>query len=241
MRPMTLLRVIPFLLAIVSAPAVHAQEESASFNVSFAGIRGGKLSISSVENGGKYQTVGRAASSGLVGGLYRLTVEARASGRVSGNSYVPARYDETSEERSKTKSKQIRFSNRIAKVTQTPPDTKRKSWHADGKDHPGVLDPMTGLYALLRSRPAALACDLDISTFDGREVHRIRLTGGKQDGDRFVCSGRYIRVDGYRPKDLADTQFQKFSLIYDTSGGDLWPMAELRARTSFGTMVITRR
>lgn len=228
------------LVLALPAPAL-AQDEAAEYDVSFAGIRGGRLTVSSVEQGGRYQAVGVVATSGLVGGLYSLRAEARASGTVSGNNYTPAGYDEVAVERGRTKTKQIRFPGGVATVSQDPPDRKRKPWHAEGEDHPGVLDPMTGLFALLRSRPEGLACDLDISTYDGREVHRIRLGGGRKEGARYVCPGQYIRVAGYRPEELADTSFRNFELTYDTSNGGDWPVVELRARTSYGNMVFTRR
>ncbi|WP_068109481.1 DUF3108 domain-containing protein [Tropicimonas marinistellae] len=228
------------LLLAFSLPAA-AQDEKAIFDVRFAGIRGGTLTLHSVERAGRYEAVGRAATSGLVGGILNLTAEARASGSVTGNRYTPSGYDETTTERGKTKTKQIRFSGNIAQVTQTPPDTKRKSYHAEGRDHPGALDPMSGLYALLRSRPAELACNLDITTYDGREVHRIKLAGGRRDGDLLHCPAQYIRVAGYKPKDLADKSFRDFEVTYDTTQGDLWPVVEVRARTSYGTMVFDRR
>ncbi|SNS21570.1 DUF3108 domain-containing protein [Tropicimonas sediminicola] len=242
MRRLTaVLPALALALAILPLRPLAAQEEQAVFDVSFAGIRGGTLSIGGAERDGQYTAAAVAESSGLVGGIYRLRAEARSSGRVSGNRYTPAAYDEATRERGESKTKQIRFPGGIATVTQDPPDTKRKDWHAEGKDHPGVVDPMTGLFALLRSRPAGLACDLDISTYDGREVHRIKLSGGRQEGDRFVCPAQYIRVDGYKPKDLADTSFRNFEVTYDTSRGDLWPVVEVRARTSYGSMVFSRR
>ncbi|SFC34715.1 DUF3108 domain-containing protein [Tropicimonas isoalkanivorans] len=234
-------RLTALCLALALPASLSAQEEAADFDVSFAGIRGGTLSIRATEADGAYQAVGTAATSGLVGGLFSLKTEARASGRVQGNTYDPAAYDEVTVERGERKTKQIRFQGGYPAVTQDPPDTKRRSFHADGKDFPAAVDPMTGLYALLRARPAALACNLDISTYDGREVHRIRLGGGRMDGARHVCAGQYIRVAGYRQKDLADASMRDFVVIYDTSRGEPWPVVEVRARTSYGNMVFRRR
>lgn len=234
-------RLTAFCLTLALALPAAAQEETAIFDVSFAGFRGGTLAVNSVEQGDRYEAVATAATSGLIGGIFRLTAEARAAGTVSGNRYVPSRYDEMIKERGKTSTKRIRFPDGIAAVTQEPPETGREPWHAEGEDHPGVVDPMTGLYALLRSRSADLACDLDISTYDGREVHRIKLSGGQKNGSLFVCPGQYIRIAGYPPKDLADTSFRKFDVTYDMSQGEPWPVVELRARTSYGSMVFTRR
>jgi hypothetical protein len=230
-------------LAFGLSPAgpAAAAEERAEFDISVAGLRAGSLVMVGTERGGRYQVTGVGRSAGVVAGLVRLTVEASATGRVDGNRYRPASYTETVVERGETERARFVYSGGGLAITRDPPDDDREPHYVGPEGQADALDPMTGVWALLRDRPADLACDLAISTYNGAQRAGIRLSGGRREGDTLVCPGTYTREAGYSAEELAERRRWEFTMTYRDTGDDLLRLEEVRLRSEFGPMVFRRR
>lgn len=231
--PATLL----FLSLATAAPAVA---EQASFSVSVTGIPAGSLALRGSESGNRYKVQGQVRSSGIARGLYPAEVTAAASGQVRGNSYSPSSYSEESSVRGTTKTKRITYSGGVPNVTSVPADTRRKPYHAAPRRQGGTVDPLTIAYAILRDRPAGLACNLDLQPYDGRERTRIRMSGGTREGDTLVCPGIYTRVAGFSEDDMRKADWP-FTVTYEVAPDGTHRVEKVHVPTSMGPVVLRRR
>ncbi|PRY25483.1 uncharacterized protein DUF3108 [Aliiruegeria haliotis] len=232
-------RLFPILFAFLLPLPTFAEE--GTFSVSIAGIGAGTIAFRGNESGGRYKVNGQVASTGLARSLYPARVKAAANGSVSGNRYRPSAYAEEVAKRSKTTTAKYRYRGGVPSITKTPPDTRRKSYHADPAGQGGTVDPLTTAYAILRDRPAELACALDISPYDGRERTRIRMNGGKRQGERLVCPGTYSRIAGFSDEDMAEKVHWPFSVTYRVLDGGVHRVEEVRVPTTIGAVVLRRR
>ncbi|RYH08544.1 DUF3108 domain-containing protein [Tropicimonas sp. IMCC6043] len=230
----------PLIVAALLFLSLPACAEDGQFSVSLSGIPAGVLAYSGSESGGRYTTRGEAASTGLARGLYPTQVTTVASGRVEGNRYTPEIYKESTTKKGETKTTAFRYLNGRPEITKNPPDTRRKSYHADPQGQAGTVDPMTAAYAILRDRPAGLACNLDISPYDGRERTRIRLSGGKREGDTLTCPGTYSRVAGFSDKDMAERVHWPFTVVYSILPDGTHRVSKVTVPTSLGKLRMTR-
>ncbi|MDV7145461.1 DUF3108 domain-containing protein [Tropicimonas sp. TH_r6] len=236
---MQLTKSLSFLIALCLA--LPATAEQGRFSVSVAGFGAGTIAYSGSESGGRYKANGQVASSGLARGLYPANITVAVNGSVSGNRYAPATYSEKTVKRGKTKTGTFRFSGGTPRVTKNPPDKNRKSYHANASGQKGTVDPMTAAFAILRDRPADLACNLDISPYDGRERTRIRMDGGTRKGNTLTCPGTYSRVAGFSPKDMAEKVHWPFTVIYKIQSDGTHRVTEVVVPTTLGKVRMRRR
>lgn len=235
---MRLAATLSLVFCFTCAPAVA---EDARFSVSLRGLNAGSLAYRADETGGRYRVEGQALPAGLARTLYPGSAVASVEGRVDGNSYAPASYAENVTKRGESKSARFTYSRGVPKVVKNPPDRKRKKFHARPRDQKGTVDPLTTVFAILRDRPADLACNLDISPFDGRERTRIRMSNGSRKGDRLVCPGTYSRVAGFSPKEMAEKVHWPFTVTYQIGADGLHKVERVDVPTTIGTVVFRRR
>ena len=93
----------------------------------------------------------------------------------------------------------------------------------------------------MRDRPADLACNLDISPYDGRERTRIRLKGSTRSGDTVTCKGVYTRVAGFSPKDMAEKVNWPFTVIYKVKKDGTHRVQEVIVPTTLGKVRMRRK
>ncbi|SDL22192.1 DUF3108 domain-containing protein [Aliiruegeria lutimaris] len=234
------MRLLP-VLALALACATAAAAEEGRFAVSIAGFGAGTISFQGSEANGRYEASGQVASKGLASRLYPAQISVAVRGGVSGNRYAPAHYKETAIRKGKTKHATFRYANATPEVTKNPPDKNRKSYHAEAKDQKGTVDPMTAAFAILRDRPADLACNLDISPFDGRERTRIRMRGGTRKGDQLTCPGTYSRIDGFSDREMAEKVHWPFSVVYTVLPDGTHRVTEVVVPTTLGKVRMQRR
>ncbi len=233
------IKYLSFLFAICLA--LPAAAEQGRFSVSVAGFGAGTIAFSGSESGGRYKANGQVASTGLARGLYPADITVAVNGRVSGNSYAPGTYSEKTVKKGKTKTGTFRYSGGTPRVTKNPPDRNRKSYHADPSGQKGTVDPMTAAFAILRDRPAELACNLDLFPYDGRERTRIRMNGGTRKGDTLTCPGTYSRVAGFSSRDMAEKVHWPFTVIYRVQPDGTHRVTEVIVPTTLGKVRMRRR
>ncbi|WP_193140591.1 DUF3108 domain-containing protein [Meridianimarinicoccus sp. MJW13] len=227
------------MLAGLAGPV---QAETATYNVSFAGIRAGILAFDGSEKGGRYAVNGAARPSGMLKALFDASVDTHAAGRVQGNSYRPANAREITRDDGDTVTRTVRFSGSgVPSYTRTPPRKKPPEHAAPAAQQKGTVDTTTAAYAILRDRPAHLACKLDIEIFDGAKRHRIRLHDAAPTRNGLTCSGTYSRVAGFSPEDMAERVNWPLTMDYEQMSNGTMRVTGLTFPTSFGKARIRRR
>ena len=227
-------------LVLACGLGLPAMAETGQFRVTVGPLTAGTLAYAGEDSGGRYAATGAVRASGLAGLFLDTRVDAAASGRVTGNAYRPERFDQTTVEDGAEVSSAFRYRDGVPTVTRTPPPRKPPKFAADPGKQGGTVDPMTAAYAILRDRPADLACDLAIQMFDGRRRADIRLVGGEAVPGGLSCRGEYRRVEGFSPEELAEKPVWPFTVSYRAAGGVL-QVEEVRVPTTFGAVRIRRQ
>lgn len=229
------------LAAAFAGGSAGAIEDAAAFNVSFGGIRAGVIALRAEQSGGQYTAHGSARPSGLLAALFEAEIDTVASGAVSGNTYRPRMAKEVTAKTDERTERSFRYAaDGVPSVTRTPP--RGPSAHAAPPDaQAGTVDTTTAAYAILRDRRPELACQLDIAVYDGRRRHRIELTTPRPTEDGLRCTGRYTRVAGFSPEDMAGQTVWPLTLDYTRRPGGALRVDRLSFPTSFGRARITRR
>lgn len=236
----TFLSTLSFCLTLTFGQA-HAADEQAIFDVTLAGFKAGTLSYAVNLGTTTYAAAGAVRASGIAAVVVEASIDTRARGEVSGNTYRPRSYSEETLEDGERKSTAYTYRNSVPSVTRTPPRNKPARYPVTTADTRGALDPMTTALAMLRDRPRDLACDLNINLFDGRRVANIRMLNPEvRGGNGLVCTGEYRRVAGFSPKELAEKPVWDFTVYYE-SAGDVLQVSEVRVPTTFGRVRIRRR
>jgi len=229
------------LLTTLAGGAASAETaaESGRFAVSFGGLRAGILAYEANETGGRYRMRGAARASGVVGALFDAEIDTVAEGRVSANTYRPDLAREVTRSGEETTERLFRFDGGVPQVTRRP-EKAPPSHAAPAAQQVGTVDTTTAAYAILRDRPAELACRLDIAVFDGTRRHRIRLDAPKATDRGIACSGRYSRIAGFKPDEMAERQHWPLTLEYVRQPDGTLRVDNLSFPTSFGKARITR-
>lgn len=225
---------------LATAPgSTAAAEERAAFAVSFGGIRAGVLAFRGTERDGGYTVHGSARASGLLGALFDAEIDTVAQGTVSGNAYRPRMAREVTARPDDRRERRYDFDRAgVPRISDTPPRAARPG-DAPAAAQAGTVDTTTAAYAILRDRPPALACDLDLAIFDGRKRHRIVFD--QRSGDGLTCAGSYNRVAGFSAAEMAERRTWPLTLRYTRLPDGTLQVQQVDFPTSFGTARITRR
>jgi hypothetical protein len=207
-RPVT----ISLLCLMLHAVPALAQEQS--YTITVSGLKAGTLTVAANSNGSSYAVTSRAASAGLAGLFRSFSITSRVSGTQSGGTLRPLRYVSQSEGARAGRSAELTFQDGTPTVVNAASEPAPDAPKVDPASLTNVVDPLTGLYAILRDTAMDDVCTLDLSMFDGHRVSRVTLSGPRQTDDGLECSGVYRRVAGYPPKDLAERQSFPFTVVY---------------------------
>lgn len=234
------LRAASLAVALVAVPGGTAMAESGRFAVSFGGLGAGTLSYDATVAGDAYAMQGRARQGGVLGLVFSARVDSSAEGKVVDNRYAPRLAREVVREGGETETRTLSYKGGIPSVTDDPPD--RPSRHAAPPgEQKGTVDSTTAAFAILRDRPEALACRLDLSLYDGRRRHRIRLDQAQPSADGLTCRGVYSRVAGFSPEDMQGQRDWPLTLDYVRLADGTLRVSTLTFPTSFGTARIERQ
>lgn len=228
------------LLLALAAPSPMAAERG-TFALSFAGVRAGTLAFEADESGGSYTARGAARPSRLIAAIFDGTVDTVAEGRVQANTYRPRIARERTREDGEVVEQTYRYANGVPSVTREPPRRRPPEFAAPPEAQRGTVDTTTAAYAILRDRPADLACALDIAIYDGRRRHRVQLNQRELTAYGMICRGRYSRIAGFSPDDLDGRRHWPLQMEYLRLDDGTLRVMRLSFPTSFGTARISRR
>ncbi|MFN4130688.1 MAG: DUF3108 domain-containing protein [Paracoccaceae bacterium] len=234
------LRAIAGLVALCLATPVMAQEaDAARFTVSFGGITAGKMTLAARHEGTSYALTSQSVSSGLAGLFRSFSLTSRTQGTERNGQLTPQRYSAEAKGARQGRGADLTFDGGMATVLRAdPPEADAPV--VDPSLHKGVVDPLTGLYSVLRDTTAAAACQLDLKMFDGHRVNRVTLSSPQANGDQLTCRGLYRRIDGYPPKELAKRPESAFTVTYRLMTGGVLRVAEVSVDSLFGQARMVR-
>lgn len=232
--------VVAGLAALSLAPVALAQDQqTARYTVSVSGLTAGKMTLAARHDGSAYALTSNTASAGMAGLFRSFSLTTKASGTERNGRLLPQRYSAQAEGAREGRGAEVSFKDGIATVVKADapePDAPT----VDPAQHAGAIDPLTGLYSVLRDTDAAAACQLDFKMFDGHRISRVTLSSPQPEGDGLTCQGVYRRVDGYPPADLAKRGAFPFTVSYQPAEGGKLRVSEVSMDSLFGPARLTR-
>ncbi len=222
------------------APAQAAQDQ-ATFDLILKGIRAGSLSFSAVQDGANYTVTGQLKTTGLLSLLRKIRYDASANGTVTGTRYVPATYTENADTGKRRSQAVMAYKAGVPQVKSYNPPRAPKAFDVDPATMGGTVDPLTALYATLRTVAAGEECKVSITLFDGRRQSQV-TTGERQEaGEQVVCQGEYRRLAGYSAEDLAEKTRFPFSVIYSPTADGMMAVTEVSMDSLYGKARLVRQ
>jgi hypothetical protein len=222
-----MLRIVSALLALVfggtalAQPAGETQHLQApgtvslAYSIAFWNIPFGATSYEARFTDGGYAASSHFATSGIVSLFWQAIIDASASGRVTGSSLAPGKYD-SFYRRGSTKKERVTVTFDKSAVTTfaDPPYDTTKYPVSDAQKREAV-DPMSAITLVLagvradRSDP----CGTVAPVFDGRRRYNIEFAfvrdepvnlGALYNGTAHLCRLHYKQIAGFKPKILKE-------------------------------------
>ncbi|NEX47314.1 DUF3108 domain-containing protein [Pseudotabrizicola algicola] len=228
------------LMAQCLAAPVQAQEASElRYTISVSGLTAGKLVLAAQRGGGSYALSANTASAGLAGLLRSFSLTTRAKGSERGGRLMPQHYAAKAEGARQGRGAELAFADGVATVIKA--DARPGAAPVvDPSQHKGAIDPLTGLYTVLRDTDRDSACQLDFKMFDGHRISRVIVGSPQAEGEGLVCQGVYRRVDGYPAKELAKRSEFPFEVVYRPAADGTLQVAEVSMDSLFGPARMVR-
>ncbi|MEZ5779249.1 MAG: DUF3108 domain-containing protein [Paracoccaceae bacterium] len=235
------LAAVAFCAAMAALPAVGDQKDVAVFDLQLKGINAGTLSLSGASNGSSYAAIGVLKSGGLVALVKKVRYDARASGLIDGDAFVPSRYEEDADTGKRQSQSVMQYVGGVPQVKKYSPPRKPRKQDVDPAAQGGTVDPLTALYAALRDVPADHACDLKLTMFDGKRRSQVKLNKPRKSADGLTCAGEYRRLEGFSDKEMAEKQRFPFTMILAPAGDGMMRVMEISMDTIYGKGALKRR
>ncbi len=232
--------VVSAVLALCMAAPVSAQDaEAVSYTISVSGLTAGRMALAANHDGRSYALTSNTASAGLAGLFRSFSVTTRARGSERGGRLIPQRYVAQTEGAREGRGAELEFADEVASVIKA--DAHRDDAPlVDPAQHRGAIDPLTGLYTVLRDTDRSTACQLDFKMFDGHRISRVTVASPQAEGEGLICQGVYRRVDGYPPEELAKRSAFPFLVTYRPAADGRLQVAEVSMDSLFGPARMVR-
>lgn len=236
-------RLVAALFMALTASQAHAEgaPEPHAFDITLRGIRAADLSFTGSQDGGSYSVTGKLVSSGVMQVVRRVSYDARVTGRVRGDRYIPSAYAEATDTGKRQSESVIEYKGGVPQVISYSPAREPRRGDLDPATQGRTVDPLTALYAALRDVTAEEACTARLQIFDGRRRTEVVLSDPQPTGTGLTCSGLYRRVAGFSPEDMAERTLFPFTLTYEPLPDDRLRVMQVETDTVFGRAVMSRR
>jgi len=236
-----------FLAALIAfGPAAAKAEpvtESLTYNAYIGGLPLGTLDLKIAMDDARYATEARFDVATLLRWALDTNARATSSGSVSSGAPVPAKFQYWVRDGKKERNTEMLFDASGNPVeVKASPKFRQRSYDISTLDEvKQAVDPASAV-ALL-SAPRTAACELDMTVFDGRKLHRITLEPSATKSDKFTrCTGRYERLAGFKAKYMApDRRAYAFDAELTQIAPDRWRPQRVWAKTKFGNAVVVLR
>jgi len=234
---------IAALAALCLALPAAAQTERGSFDVILRGVTAAKVQYVSNVKGTDYAVTGLLRTTSLLGAFVNASYEATAVGRMrSDGGYRPFSFTEKRNDGEEVSSAEMRYRRGVPQIKTYSPPRARDDDAVDPAGQGGTADPMTAIWAALRTQPREKVCALDITVYDGKRRSGVRLSNPAPQADGTIrCAGEYRRIKGWSAAKLAERSRFPFTMTYaKTEQGD-WQVVHVTTQTSFGKAQLRRR
>lgn len=225
-------------LMCASLVAAQPAREKTHFDVYFAGLKAGEMTLELYRDSGQYAATGHIKSSGLVGALSKFRFKAETKGYLRGGKYQPSQYRETSDTGRRKSDRVIRYRGMVPRLDSKE---KPKAYWLDPRSQKGAPDPLTVVWQLLQDRDADDLCKLNESFFDGARRVRLSTTSPKRSGTQVICRGTYLREGGFSRKEMREGAQFPFTLTYEKRDSARYKVARLDVKTLRGRALLIQR
>jgi hypothetical protein len=236
---------IPTLALLVAlASPVSAQtriDDQGVFDLTIRGIRAGTITFSGVEAEGRYAVNGKVESAGLVAMLRKFRYVAKARGTVKDGRYNPTSYEEDADTSKRQSKSKITYRAGVPQQITYEPAREKRDTDVNPATMGGSVDPLTALYATLRSVDPGTECTSNVKMFDGRRASQITLSKPVKSGKSVACSGEYRRLKGFSADEMAEKSTFPFKLIYEPTAAGRMQVTEIILETLYGNASMKRR
>ncbi len=211
--------------------------------VSVGSFRVADLDLDAETDGSTYSVSAALTSSGLVNWFTRIRYDGKVHGRVSRGRPSPLHYAQTTVSGDKKTSGSITYRNGSPVQIERSPPAPIGAPKASIVGQAGALDILTATYLVLRNSEMTEICDHEFFIYDG--TRRVKIELGPQIADEgFVsCNCKYVRIDGFSKKDMAEQTEVPFRLQYrPINEREGWfEIARLTSVTNYGALVVVPR
>lgn len=209
-----------------------------SFDVRLLGARVGIFSIAANTSGSGYAARSKFTTVGLVGALKKMEADVTVQGRVSGGRMLPVSYVEAIDDGTRVTDVVVKFAPGTPHLVSG--DTGSSAPPAKGAALNSAIDPLTGVFILLRDQAAeTVTCNFAANIYDGHRLAHIKLTRAELRNNGKTCHGTYQRVDGYSSSERR-SRVLPLAIDYVAHGASL-RADQIRVDTRYGPAVVKRR
>lgn len=225
------------MIALLSTPLLAADQDVMRYDVRLLGARIGVLTIATTQSPQSYASRSRFSTVGFVGAIRSMEADVSVQGKMASGDMRPVTYTEAIDDGSRVTDVAVRFAPGTPRLVSG--DTGSKAPPADAASLNRAIDPLTGLYLLLRDQPPGLACDFVADIFDGHRLARIALNREEKRGTGLICHGSYQRLSGYTNSERRSKN-APFSIEYAPLENG-YRAKIVRVDTRYGSAVIKRK
>lgn len=218
------------------------------FDLYIGGLRAAEMTVTASFKEGRYKAAARIATAGMIGGVFKASIDAAVEGRLIGEPFVTDR-PWFEPERYRSESLNPRQDRRVAMdflagapSVSAEPAYDPRPWELDPSSQEDSLDPISGIVAGLSPASRGTLCNREIVIFDARRRYAVRLDAPStrnSDGE-IICEAEYRRVAGFKPKLLKRPPFPFRTVFLERADG-LWAFERAMGETPIGTAVLRRR
>ncbi len=233
-------RVLLCLVFVLLGAPLRADTERATYDAVLLGLPVGRLEVawrledSTDAASAAFRAAGlaRLVSSGVYAGSSEGT---RRAGRL-----IPGAVETERDFGRRPFKVRMRYADGVPEILSLSPDTARYR-RLDPATQGGTLDPVSFAVAFLRPVPATEACGRQFELFDGARRSRIEVGPALREGGVLRCTGRYVRVDGYTPEELAERTEYAFSAVFAAVAGGQVRLVEVDFDSLLGPAALRLR
>lgn len=234
-------RACTFAILTSTALPAAAQTDEAAFDLLVLGIKAATVSFSAQQDSASYAVTGRVQTTGLAALVKRLRYEGAATGAVAKGRFRPASYSESADTGRRQSDASLTYAKGVPTVTAYSPPSEATPDDVDPASMAGSVDPLTALYATMRSVDAGDECNLSLDLFDGKRASQLRVGKPVAVADGVTCDGAYIRVQGFTTKEMAKQPRFPFTLTYAPSETGQMRVVGVVSETIYGKVTLKRR
>lgn len=216
----------------------EAGKTAAQFSVRLGGIGVGVFWIDGSTSRRAYTTTAGFRSTGLIGEFAKVRVGFTARGQIRNGQFYPDAYSEEVVTSRRRTALSMTYRNGVPTVRGEKEDDASNP--VDAATQKDTLDPLTGVFVMLRDQPRDGVCQIDRFAFDGERSTRVDMTTLSREGDDLLCRGQFRRLDGYsdterRRSGVVDVSV-RYRVVEDTAIA-----VEARFSSLRGSLRLTRR